>query len=464
MEDGTARVTEPRILNGAQTLTTLARFIEKNREHPEFRKRMQRLEELEVLVKVIDEAEGPFTVGVTICTNKRTRSIRGTSGRASRSSSTWRTGSGRSWDLLRTAGEELGELSAGRPRGDGGRREPEADPDPAAGPGVPRRAGRARPMSRLGDVFEDEKVFRRTFPSRTSMSTRGRSSSSTRSTSAGGPSCDTWRSTRGRRSSSFRRCWNLVQALVQALFNHKDLSSWLDRFGSTTSMETDYTDILRGPPPLEGGPGHQENGLREPLRRVARGREVRLPAGRRPSSGSAWTRPRTTTGGRRGRSDGVVGNSRKGGLPVRNNGNLRVTVVDGAACVDRVGLVCRQPLPSSNPSGRRSKQPSVPPCFRAASHRCLRPPSRSSRHEGSGFRVYAGRLQMHVRCDSVEAAQRVVTVLLQGRRTPFFARGVRPGGDPGDDRGHCITSRCGPCGAPDLRCEAAGSEQAEPTT
>lgn len=39
-EDERARVTEPRILNRAQTLTTLARFIEKNREHPEFRKRM----------------------------------------------------------------------------------------------------------------------------------------------------------------------------------------------------------------------------------------------------------------------------------------------------------------------------------------------------------------------------------------------------------------------------------------
>lgn len=69
---------------------------------------MERLEELEVLVKVIDEAEGPFIVGVTICTNKQNPwPTRGTSGRASRSSSTWRTGSGRSWNLLRAAGEEL---------------------------------------------------------------------------------------------------------------------------------------------------------------------------------------------------------------------------------------------------------------------------------------------------------------------------------------------------------------------
>ncbi|MBK9373605.1 MAG: AIPR family protein [Holophagales bacterium] len=176
VEDGTARVTEPRVLNGAQTLTTLARFIERNREHPEFRKRVQRpdLEEMEV-----DGNQKPIQIR----------------------------------PLAQTFLAVQGELDR---------------------------------MSRLGDVFEDEKAFRRTFPeSYLRVDPRKivlvykvhlrRRALLRHLAEHKGPSFE-----------FIQRGWNLVQALlVQALFNNKDLSSWLERFGTTTSMETDYTEVLR---------------------------------------------------------------------------------------------------------------------------------------------------------------------------------------------------------------------------
>ena len=247
VDDETARVTEPRILNGAQTLTTLARFIEKNREHPEFRKRMQRLEELEVLVKVIDEAEGPFIVGVTICTNKQNPvdpwNLRASEQIQLDLEDRFREELGifyerqeKSWESYR-----LGDLD----EEDFDRNQKPIQIRPLAQTFLAVQ-GELDRMSRLGDVFEDEKVFRRTFPeSYLRVDPRKivlvykihlrRRALMRHLAEHKGPSFE-----------FIQRGWNLVQALlVQALFNHKDLSSWLDRFGTTTSMETDYTEVLR---------------------------------------------------------------------------------------------------------------------------------------------------------------------------------------------------------------------------
>jgi len=102
-------------------------------------------------------------------------------------------------------------------------------------------------MSRLADVFEDEKSFRRTFPESYlrvdlrkivlvyKIHLRRRA---------------LIRHLAESRSQPFQfiqRGWNLVWALLaQALFNHRDLASHLERFGTTTSMETDYTELLKG--------------------------------------------------------------------------------------------------------------------------------------------------------------------------------------------------------------------------
>lgn len=69
--DGTYRVTEPRLLNGAQTITTLARFIEKNADNPLFKENRPRLESMRVICKIITEAADEFIVRVTVNNNRQ---------------------------------------------------------------------------------------------------------------------------------------------------------------------------------------------------------------------------------------------------------------------------------------------------------------------------------------------------------------------------------------------------------
>jgi hypothetical protein len=69
--DGTYRVTEPRLLNGAQTITTLARFIEKNADNPLFKENRPRLEDMRVICKIITEAADDFVVRVTVNNNRQ---------------------------------------------------------------------------------------------------------------------------------------------------------------------------------------------------------------------------------------------------------------------------------------------------------------------------------------------------------------------------------------------------------
>ena len=247
VEDGTATVTEPRILNGAQTLTTLSRFIEKNREHPEFRKRMQRLEELEVLVKVIDEAEAPFVVGVTICTNKQNPvdpwNLRASEQVQLDLADRFREEMGlfyerqeKSWESYRLGDLDDEEVD---------RNQKPIQIRPLAQTFLAVQ-GELDRMSRLADVFEDEKTFRRTFSESYlrvdlrkvvlvyKIHLRRRA---------------LIRHLAENRSQPFQfiqRGWNLTWALLaQALFNHRDLVSHLERFGTSTSMETDYTELLK---------------------------------------------------------------------------------------------------------------------------------------------------------------------------------------------------------------------------
>lgn len=245
--DGTATVTEPRILNGAQTLTTLSRFIDKNREHAEFRKRMARLEELEVLVKVIDEAETPFVVGVTICTNKQNPvdpwNLRASEQIQLDLADRFREELGifyerqeKSWESYRL--EELDEIEVDR-------NQKPIQIRPLAQT-ILAVQGELDRMSRLGEVFEDEKAFRRTFPeSYLRVDPRRfvlvykihlrRRALLRHLAESRGPSFD-----------FIQRGWNLVWALLaQGLFNHRDLGSLLDRFGTSTTMETDFTEVLK---------------------------------------------------------------------------------------------------------------------------------------------------------------------------------------------------------------------------
>jgi hypothetical protein len=69
--DGQCRLTAPRLLNGAQTVTTVAGFLEKNKDNPRLKEGRGTLESIRVLCKVITDADQKFVTRVTINNNRQ---------------------------------------------------------------------------------------------------------------------------------------------------------------------------------------------------------------------------------------------------------------------------------------------------------------------------------------------------------------------------------------------------------
>jgi hypothetical protein len=69
--NGLCRLTAPRLLNGAQTVTTVAGFLEKNKDNPKLREGRAAFESIRVLCKVTTNAEQKFVTRVTINNNRQ---------------------------------------------------------------------------------------------------------------------------------------------------------------------------------------------------------------------------------------------------------------------------------------------------------------------------------------------------------------------------------------------------------
>lgn len=69
--DGHWRVTSPRLLNGAQTVTTVASFLAANKENPKLSQGKSAYESIQVLCKVITDADQKFVTQVTINNNRQ---------------------------------------------------------------------------------------------------------------------------------------------------------------------------------------------------------------------------------------------------------------------------------------------------------------------------------------------------------------------------------------------------------
>lgn len=69
---GSAEILEPRLLNGAQTITTIGRFLQKHEDHKDINRIKDRLKKVRVLAKVVSDATDAFVVGVTINNNRQT--------------------------------------------------------------------------------------------------------------------------------------------------------------------------------------------------------------------------------------------------------------------------------------------------------------------------------------------------------------------------------------------------------
>ena len=70
--NGQARIKVPRLLNGAQTVTSFAKFIEDNESNPAFKENKDILESIRVLAKIIEhDPYSDFITNVTICNNQQ---------------------------------------------------------------------------------------------------------------------------------------------------------------------------------------------------------------------------------------------------------------------------------------------------------------------------------------------------------------------------------------------------------
>lgn len=70
-ENGTTKIVEPRVLNGAQTITTLSRYIEELQKLPNFSEYENVLKQIEVIGKIITTCPQEFVTQVTISNNKQ---------------------------------------------------------------------------------------------------------------------------------------------------------------------------------------------------------------------------------------------------------------------------------------------------------------------------------------------------------------------------------------------------------
>lgn len=68
---GQCRLTAPRLLNGAQTVTTLGAFLEKNRDNPKLKEGQEALAGIHVLCKIITDADQKFVTRVTVNNNRQ---------------------------------------------------------------------------------------------------------------------------------------------------------------------------------------------------------------------------------------------------------------------------------------------------------------------------------------------------------------------------------------------------------
>src|ERR1039457_894953 len=70
-KNGQYEITEPRILNGAQSVATVAQFAERFADNPKFKANVGVFRDLKVLCKIVANAEDDFIRAVTVSTNRQ---------------------------------------------------------------------------------------------------------------------------------------------------------------------------------------------------------------------------------------------------------------------------------------------------------------------------------------------------------------------------------------------------------
>lgn len=241
------RITEPRLLNGAQTVTTFVRFLDKHADDARLTERQEVLKNIWLLCRVITGGKEEFVVEVTI-NNNRQNPVKPWALRAN--------------DIIQLRiGEKLREdLNVFYGRQEGAFENLTNDDletmEIEHGKPIDMRRlaltllasdGEIDKMNRLGEVFETDKTYTQVFnEERLNADSRHlllcyKAHFRLNKLVQGIES-------RGAKSYSFvRRARNLVWALVcQGMLNDRDLSSYAERFGRSMTIEADFTTWVTG--------------------------------------------------------------------------------------------------------------------------------------------------------------------------------------------------------------------------
>lgn len=247
MNGDRATITEPRVLNGAQTITSIGKFIELNAGNKSLRTATESLGRIRVLAKIISRAPSSFVTAVTI-NNNRQNPVEAVNLRASdpiqlELQERFRVELGIYYErqdnaFSRLTDDDLEDLGIGQHKALQIRK---------LGQTFLAAQGEVDRMSRLSEIFEAESTYRACFADRYLETDPRRivlaykvhfrlNRLAQEVVEKGGTSYE-----------YVHRAKNLLWALlVQGLLNSAKLNRWLADFGQALTMEADFTEALKG--------------------------------------------------------------------------------------------------------------------------------------------------------------------------------------------------------------------------
>jgi len=246
MKKGAAYITEPRLLNGAQTVTSLARFIEAHEGNPEFDENRSLLERIRVIGKVVSTASDEFVSNVTICNNRQNPvepwNLRANDPKQLEYQEKFRDDLAIYYERQEGAFVNMSEGALD-----------ELGVDDAKAIQIKRLAqtflavqGEIDKLSRIRDIFENETLYHGTFRDSYLRSDskkillaykiQFRINAAVREIIEKYPT----------KYHYLGRAKNLVWALlVQGLLNDKNAKDYIETFGKSLAVEIDFTDTLK---------------------------------------------------------------------------------------------------------------------------------------------------------------------------------------------------------------------------
>jgi hypothetical protein len=248
LDDSSARLLVPRLLNGAQTITSVAKFVDENSTKSDFKANATLLEEIRVLAKIIEyDPSSPFVTTVTICNNRQNPvepwNLRANDEIQCNLHDKLREEAQVFYARQERAFESMGEdellaMGVDLSRGIGIR--PLAQTFAA----IQGEIGR---MSKLPDVFENQKQYEDTFR-KTYLDADARKIVLTYKVylAIRSPMDHVEQLAAAKWSTPIRRARNLIWALlIQGILNDPHLGDLLEEYGCNLSVPWEFRDYLR---------------------------------------------------------------------------------------------------------------------------------------------------------------------------------------------------------------------------